>query len=198
MQSRYSNDYLMQALEFTRDDLAANRSGVMTETQKERFRARMRRGQKQGIVIMMLVLLVTMGVVAFLVFGNAEEGSGLRQAIEQSPEIIAIGLGGSLLLYLAIVVFAFLRIRRMSSGNLRVHSIEGQVKLKSSELPGYTAAGAIASAAGAQTRICEIKIGRTSMYTDEESFEAFEDGGAYRIYYVGNKRAPVIIAAELA
>jgi hypothetical protein len=198
MQSRYTNDYLMQALEFTRDDLAANRSGVMTEAQKERFRERMSKGQSQAMVIVLLVLLVTGGVVAFMVFGNAEEGAGLRQALEQNPEIIAVGLGGSLLLYLVMIAFAFIKMRRMKSGNLRVSSIEGKVKLKSSEMPYYSAAGAIAGAAGAQTSICEIKIGRTTMYTDEQSFNAFEDGGTYRIFYVGNKRAPVIIAAELA
>jgi len=198
MQSRYSNDYLMQALEFTRDDIAANRSGVMTEAQKERFRERMSKGQSQAIIIVLLVVLVTFGVVAFMLFGNAEEGSGLGQALEQSPEIIAVGLGGSLLLYLVMIAFAFFKMRRMKSGNLRVSSIEGKVKLKSSEMPSYSVGAAIASTAGAQTRICEIKVGRTTMYTDEESFEAFEDGGTYRIFYVGNKRAPVIIAAELA
>ena len=198
MQSRYSNAYLMQALDFAPDDLAANRSGVMTEAQKERFRERINKGQSQVAVMVLLVLLISGGVFAFMLFGNSEEGSGLRETMEKNPEILVAGLGGSLLLYLVIVAYSFYKMRRMKSGDVRVNSIQGKVKLKSSEMPAYSAAGAIASAAGAQTRVCQIKIGRTTMYTDEQSFEAFEDGGTYRIYYVGNKRAPMIISAEVA
>jgi hypothetical protein len=192
----YSNEYLMQALNFTAEDLAANKQGVMTEAQKVRFRERIGKGQTQAMVIVLIVLLISGGVIAFMLSGNEE--SGLRQAVEQNPTIVAIGLGGSLLLYILMMVFALLRGQRMKSGNLRVSSISGKVKLSSSELPYYSAAGAIAGAAGAQTRICEVKIGRTKIYTDETTFDALEDGGTYRLYYVGNKRAPVVVSAEVA
>jgi hypothetical protein len=198
MQSRYSNEYLMHALAFTPEDLAANRGGVMTLAQQERFRERMSKSRSQAAVVVLLVLLITGGFFAYMIFGNAEEGSGLRQALDQNPTIIVLGLGGSLLLYLVVIAYAFWRMRRMQSGNLRVSSIEGKVKLRSSEMAYYSVGGAISTAAGAQTRVCEIQIGRTRMYTDEQSFDALEDGGTYRLYFVGNKRAPVIISAELA
>jgi hypothetical protein len=190
----YSNEYLMQALNFTAEDLAANKHGVMTEAQKERFRERIGKGQTQAVVIVLIVLLISGGVIAFMLSGD----ENLRQVVEQYPTLVAAGLGGSFLLYILMIIFALLRSQRMKSGNMRVVSISGKVRLSSSELPYYSAAGAIAGVAGAQTRICEVKMGWTKMYTDEATFDALEDGGTYRLYYVGNKRAPVVVSAEVA
>lgn len=194
MLDQYTDRYLMQALNFTTADLAANRGGTLTDAQKERLRERIGKGQTQIIVIVMLVLLIFFGVMGFMFFND--ESSGLRKTFEENPTIVIAGLGGSILLYLVMVVFALLRGQRAKSGNFKVDSIEGQLKLSSSEMD-YGTARAVSSVAGAQTRICIIQIGRQKIYVDESTFDAFVNGQRYRLYYVGWKPAYMIVSAEV-
>ena len=195
MQSQYTNQYLMQALNFNAGDLAENKQGRLSEAQKERLREKLGKGQTQAMVIVMLVLLVFVGVIAFTFFNNPD--SGLRQTFEKNPTIIIVGLGGSILLYLIMVAFAMIRTQRAKSGNFKVMSRTGKLKLRSSEMH-YGAARAVGSVAGAQTRMCTIQIGREKIYTDEDTFDAFVDGQSYKLYMVGWKPAYMIVSAEVA
>jgi hypothetical protein len=195
MISRYTNDYLMKALNFTREDLSANRQGHLTDAQKERLREKMGKGQTQTIIVVMLVLLISAGVIGFSLFNG--EDSALRQTFEENPTIILLGLGGSLLLYLGMVAFALIRGQRAKSGNFKVGMLEGQVKLSSSEMD-YGTARAVGALAGVQTQICTIQIGRQKIYTDEATLAALEDGKSYRLYHIGSKPAYMIVSAEIA
>jgi len=195
-QTSYASQSLTQAFNLTPEDIAANRSGVLSPKQQERFHAMLAQGQKSGLLAIGAVLLLTAGIVAWQFVTDGEMAQSLKTAFDQAPGVLIAGVGGSLLLFVIIGVISMLRMGNVKNRTLKVDSVSGKVKLNALKADGEAAT--VARMAGISTRTFVIQIGRTKIYTTEESqWTAFQNGGSYRVYYVKVSSMPMLISAEI-
>lgn len=185
------NQRLVQSLKISPDDLAINRQGKLSPSQQAAYAAMAQGGQRAALIIVPLVL-----VVCFVVLG-VQLGSDpeMRKTFTDNPIIPIAGLGGSLLLYLIMVVYSMIKARGMKPENLKVHNVTGKVKLTSTQLRGMERA--IVSASGVATRSIIIKVGRKQIYsTDPMVEQAFVEGGHYCVYFIKMSGIGYFVAAE--
>jgi len=195
-QTSYASQSLTQAFNLTPEDIAANRSGVLSPKQQERFHAMLAQGQKSGLLAIGAVLLLTAGIVAWQFVTDGEMAQSLKTAFDQAPGVLIAGVGGSLLLFVIIGVISMLRMGNVKNRTLKVDSVSGKVKLNALKADGEAAT--VARMAGISTRTFVIQIGRTKIYTTEESqWTAFQNGGSYRVYYVKVSSMPMLVSAEI-
>lgn len=178
------SDALQAALDFTPDDLVANRAGRLSPSQQ----ARMTKAQGQGrvfTIIMAVVIVVIIVVIAATVLPSvlAPQASG-SSAI--SPGIII----AVIVVVAAIMALSLLRTRRgMTRLTGPVLSVTGIVHTSARGFEDETVGG------GAVFR---VKVGNVSFpVMGPAQVDAFEYGKNYRAYYV-KSTLPVIIAAEPA
>jgi hypothetical protein len=193
--SQQANSYLMTSLGITPADLEANRQGRLSETQKARLREKLDAGTRSGLIMGGIVLLIFIVGAVYMIFFNPETKASFRQLLGDNPLMLIIPIALVIIFYGLTFAFAIAKANRMKSGDVPVKSVEGKVKLSVTQMVGIGAA-ALASAAGASTRAYIVRVGRMKIYTDEATFTAFENGRAYRIFYVPNKPAHFIVAAE--
>ena len=73
------NTHLMQALNFTADDLAANRKGITDASQQEDLKSLVAAGTRMMLVIAAIVILIVVGVCVYAVLAT--------QGIVPAPEM---------------------------------------------------------------------------------------------------------------
>jgi heme/copper-type cytochrome/quinol oxidase subunit 2 len=185
----------MTSLGITPADLEANRQGRLSESQKARLREKLDSGTRSGLIVGGIVMLIFIVGAVYMVFFNPETKASFRQLLGDNPLMLMIPIALVVVFYGLMFVFSMAKANRMKSGDVPVKSVEGKVKLSVTQMVGLGAA-ALASAAGASTRAYIVRVGRMTMYTDEDTFTAFENGRAYRIFYVPNKPAHFIVSAE--
>ncbi len=159
----------MPLLEFSADDLAANRDGRLSEMQDYRLRLRLRRSIASG-VIMVLVLAF---IATLLIFGSSRGGS---------PILSVVGIG--LTLCSAAVTGVFARYWMRLNADIR----GGTVMIVSGSLERVIKP----VNRGVVTYI--LRIGASEFVVGKETFSAFLHGGHYRVYrtpYTG-----ALLAAE--
>lgn len=160
------NGYLGEALEFSEDDLTANRAGTVTPAQKERLR-----GLETKNVLQMLffsLLMLALAVVFNNVNTNAEEGSALMVIL-----MLVVGMtGAALLLRTLLVLWRW----QKHAGQLRAVPITGPIRL--------TEFGAKVTE---HYRSLETKFflhtGRQHFMIPYEAFAQLTDGKDYTVYY---------------
>jgi hypothetical protein len=185
---------LMPALEFTPDDLAANQHGALTPGQQARLREMSRKSSTYGILGGMFMVLMLAGIGAYVLFWSPT-GAALKQGMASDPTmrmVLPLVFGGVLLLVFGSLGLALYRARAVGQGRLSV--AQGPIDLKAQSLNVETRL--VARAFGAQTRICTARIGGVTFYVTEKVLAGFKHGAAYRVYYVKNKPAHVILSAE--
>jgi NADH:ubiquinone oxidoreductase subunit 5 (subunit L)/multisubunit Na+/H+ antiporter MnhA subunit len=185
----------MTSLGITPADLEANRQGRLSENQKARLREKLDSGARSGLIVGAVVMLIFIVGAIYMIFFNPETKASFRQLLGDNPLMLVIPIVLVVVFYALMFVFSMAKTNRMKSGNVPVKSVEGKVKLSVTQMVGLGAA-ALASAAGASTRAYIVRVGRMTMYTDEATFTAFENGRAYRIFYVPNKPTHFIVSAE--
>jgi hypothetical protein len=191
------NTHLMQALNFTADDLAANRKGTLTPAQQEDLKSLVAAGTRIMLVVAAIVILIVVGVCVWVVLGS----QGIVPAPEMfngetAPLIITV-MGIVLVFYAIMIIVGASRSRAMGSGKAKVKGLTGKIKIKTNRMHGHSAASAVAGMAGASTVSYIVRVGKEKIYsTDDRVTEAFQEGIVYRVYVVGRKPGYIIVSAE--
>lgn len=102
-----NNTELMRELEFTADDLAANRAGHLSEAQMNRLRARRSRSIATGIAIMLVLAFIA----SVCIFGG----------IQRSGVLLIVGVG--LTLISAVITGTFARYWMRLSADIRENTV---------------------------------------------------------------------------
>jgi archaellum component FlaG (FlaF/FlaG flagellin family) len=174
---------LMQALNFTAQDLEANRNGTVTEAQRARLGKQAGYTRIATLVSFVIVILVFAGIGAYLfVFSN--NGQSLLKAFSKDSSVLAI-VAGVMGAFILVIFLSFLRTLRRTSDVARgkVSMTEGPAKLKTVD-SGYNLTS------------YQIKVGKVNFYVQEAVFQCFIEGAPYRIYYIKNPPINTMLSAE--
>lgn len=175
-------DYaLASALEFTDQDLTANRAGFLSSAQSALLgnaRAGASRMGKRNAVILVVFLIVVGGLL--IAVESTASGTGSQAAL---------GIVGSVVAAFLIVGLATRRNRArwdaMASGT--VSRAYGQVKTRTRGITGEDGT----------TQVYEVTIGGTRFRVPgEHILAAFTDGRSYAGYYVGAGVTAMLLSAE--
>jgi hypothetical protein len=174
---------LQAALDFTDDDLVANRAGRLSPTQQVRMTKAQGQGQV-GNIVAVILFVVIIAVIAFFV---------LPPLFAPQPANSSAAPPGIIILVVAVVVgiigLSFLRTRRKLRGvSGAVFSTEGEAK------GNVKATGNVDQ--GGLMMMYRIKVGSVTFAVSRpDQVAAFQDGARYRAYYVKGT-LPILISAE--
>jgi len=171
---------LMDAFEFDAGDLAANRSGTITDRQLSRIKKT--RGKWQIQVLVIIGLMVAF--IAFIILATPY-GESLRDIVAQNPTIAAAGIGGSLAFYLVILAVYFMRSRGMTSG--KVGSISGPLKLVGKPVKALD--GLVYQ---------RVRIGKQNFFITAAQANLLRPGTNYQVYFTGSSQMAQILSMEQA
>jgi hypothetical protein len=182
---------LSAVLDFSSDELAANRAGQLSDRQEARLRKV--RSRSRGAVFVVVFIAV-----AFIVVVGVMLLPGLSKARHPGSSSEVPFVVGALLLVALLVSQSAFRTRRalnhLVSGAVsradgiaatKVRNMRGNVGDPSSGIPGRPG--------GAR---CELTIGGTRFFVSPAVLAAFNDGQAYRAYYVGHGLQATLVSAE--
>jgi hypothetical protein len=171
------DERLAGAFGFTEDDLAANRQGYLTPSQKKII-AETRRARGCGARLAYIIMAASFAflVIAFVLSGGLEVSLS-RDALTAYAVAASAFIG----IFLAAMVYSRVRSRDLRSGKISV--TEGPARRRTKE---YKFGAAF-----------YVKIGRHRFqFAYPDQFYAFEEGTRYRVYYVKNPPIDVILSAE--
>ena len=171
---------LMDAFEFDAGDLAANRSGTITDRQLTRLKTTHGKWQLQLLITIGLVVAIIAVVVLFTPYGES-----LRDVVTQNPTIAAAGIGGTVVFYVLILAVYFIRARGMANG--KVGSISGQFKLVGK--PVQTLDGVLYQ---------RVKIGKQNFFITAEQANLLVADTNYQVYFTGGSQMAQILSVEQA
>lgn len=175
------NQKLARAFQFTSADVLLNQQGKIADSQKLKLEM-FRRGRVMGLaafgIIGGIALLACIGASVWALF-NADGGI-TRLAIP-------LGIGFVLLAMAAGAANFYVRSRELITG--KVSRIEGPAKPVTREY------GEMDFSSAGVSRV--IRIGdREFPLVTEEQYNAFEEGAAYRAFYVKNYPMNVLLSVE--
>jgi hypothetical protein len=195
MSFQENNDYLMQALGFTPQELMMNRGGIISQEQKARLQAKLGQQRQVGMKIVAIVIVITLVVGAGLLVFNPEITRNLKAAFDTNPLIFVIPVA-ALVLWLLMIGAGFARSGRASFENARLLAVSGQPKLKIGGAYPYSTAGLVMTAAGQDTQSYLVQMGKLKFYVDAATYQGFAEGHPYCLYYIPYGRVPLLISAE--
>lgn len=182
------NQRLAEALEFTPDELALNKAGLLSERQDKLVEQAIRWRRTSGRWSV-FVLFLSLGVLWLVGFTLIQEEFDSQKLQSQLPIIY-----GSWLLIGGVVlaVFAFFfwldRSRLAELQSRKISIIAGPASLAIRELKGARLYGMLAY---------YLKIGQVQFQLAGESqYKAFEQGRSYRIIYIKNPPTQTILSVE--
>ena len=178
-----ADEALQAALDFTDDDLVANRAGRLSPTQQTRMGKTQGQGQIANIVFG-IVFVVILAVIAFIVLPplfapQPEHSSAVPPGIIILVAVVVVGIIG----------LSFLRTRHKLRGVTgAVLAVEGEAK------PNIRTTGNV-DEVGLMT-MYRVKVGSVTFAVSRaDQVTAFRDGARYRAYYVKGT-LPILISAE--
>jgi hypothetical protein len=174
---------LQAALNFTDDDLIANREGRLSPGQQERLSATQSRGRAvnwvSGAVFLVILILIATYVLPLY---SAAAAAGSSSAV---PLPI---IGAVIVVVVGIIGFSIARTRR------RLGGLTGTVLMTEGEASGRQ--GLVPMAGNAMAPVFRLSIGKVTFpLTTPEPMTAFTTGHRYRAYYVNGTR-PTLVSAE--
>lgn len=174
---------LQTALDFTDDDLVANRAGRLSPTQQARMTKAQGQGQI-GNIVFGIIFVVMMVVIAIVVLPPLLAPQPAHSSAVP-PGIVVLGV----VVVLGVIGFSFLRTRRKLRGvNGAVLAVEGEAK------GNVKATGNVDQ--GGLMMMYRIKVGSVRFAVSRaDQVAAFRDGARYRAYYVQGT-LPILISAE--
>lgn len=171
------NQRLRETFLFYSRDLLSNRAGQLSARQKARHQAA-GLSLRMGMTIFVLVMVGTLGVVAF-----ASLQSGTAQSLTDPEMLTTLGIAGGVFGLIILLSFLF-------SGRTYLKAAR-ETKVKVAE--GEAQVGKVKEDAAH----FEIKLGKTRIrLLTLEQLEAFEIGTAYRVYYLPGP-IPTILSGEV-
>jgi len=174
---------LQAALDFTDDDLVANRAGRLSSAQQARMTKTQGQGQIANIVFG-IVFVVIIAVIAFIVLPplfapQPEHSSAIPPGIIILVVVVVLGIIG----------LSFLRTRR------KLRGVTGAVLMAEGEAKGNIKATGNVEDAG-MMMMYRIKVGSVTFAVSRpDQVAAFHDGARYRAYYVKGT-LPILVSAE--
>ncbi|HEY4224465.1 MAG TPA: hypothetical protein VGM70_01460 [Pseudolysinimonas sp.] len=176
---------LQAALNFTDDDLVANRAGRLSPAQQTRMTKLQGQGQIGNIVFVIVFVVILVAIAAFVLPPLFAPQPANSSAVP--PGIIVLVV----VVVLGIIGLSFLRTRRRLRGvSGAVLTVEGEAK------PSIRAAGNVDQlGVGIMFR---VKVGSVTFAVQRpDQVSAFQDGADYKAYYVKGT-LPILVSAELA
>lgn len=174
---------LQAALNFTDDDLVANRAGRLSPTQQTRMNKM--QGQSQVVnIVAVVVFVVILAVIAIFVLPplfapQPEHSSAVPPGIIILVVVVVLG----------IIVVSFLRSRR------KLRGVGGAVLTSEGEATGNVKATGNVDQLGVMM-MYRIKVGSVTFPVSRaDQVAAFQDGARYRAYYVKGT-LPILVSAE--
>jgi len=174
---------LQAALNFTEDDLVANRAGRLSPTQQTGMTKAQGQGQI-GNIVFGIIFVVILAVIAFFV---------LPPLFAPQPEHSSAVPPGIIILVIVVVLgiigLSFLRTRR------KLRGVTGAVLVAEGEAKGNIKATGNVEEAG-MMMMYRIKVGSVTFAVSRpDQVAAFHDGARYRAYYVQGT-LPILVSAE--
>lgn len=172
-------------LDFTPEELALNRMGRLSDAQKSLLQAILstNRGGIRWFVVWIVVLMIV-GLLVEIV--QSREPLDALVAEKGGPVLLAIGLLSLILL----VAWGSQQLnqRGLKSGSIRV--VEGIAKIwqKTYSTGGHPSTNYLLTIQG-HRRL-------TFTFSDVSSQRYFQDGQAYRVYYIPHSPLPIALSAE--
>jgi hypothetical protein len=171
---------LMDVFNFTAEDLAANRGGVVTPRQLEQLRTT----QRNSATLILIVIGVMVAFIgAYLVL--SPQGKELRAIVTQNPTIALVGIGGTLFFYLLMLLVAARQTRSMTGG--KAQNTSGKLKMVGRAMQGLDG-----------TAYQRIKIGRRNFVITTQQASVMSPGANYSVYFTGGGQMAKIISLEQA
>ena len=174
---------LQAALNFTDDDLVANRAGKLSPTQQTRMTKMQGQGQVANIVAVILFVVIIVVIAIFvlppLFAPQPEHSSAIPPGIIILVVVVVIGIIG----------LSFLRTRRKLRGvSGAVLTVEGEAK------PNIRGTGNVDDMG--VMMMYRVKVGSVTFALQRpDQVAAFHDGLRYRAYYVKGT-LPILVSAE--
>ncbi len=183
---------LSAVLDFSADELAANRTGRLSERQAAKLRTtRSRSRSATGLVAMVALAFIV--VVAVVLLPRLSAGKNPASSSE-IPYVV-----GALILVALLISQAVFRTRRALNQTVTgtISMAEGVAKTRVQRMGGNVGdpqSGIPGTPGGAR---CELTIGGIRFLVSPSVLAAFSDGRAYRGYYVGQGIRATLVSAEL-
>lgn len=180
----------MSSLEFTQDDLDANRQGALSDLQKQRIAndVDMLRQQGRRIVWIFVIFFAALAI-ASAIYLYFNQGRDIYQLIAPEIRTLLAGLAGVMVLLFILVVFLQMwSARRLARAS--VSSITGKAHLIT-EIP--TKKGML--------RVYDVQIRRNFFFKkmfrfqSDRSLRHFQEGVRYRVYYL-RYSIPLVLSVE--
>jgi hypothetical protein len=172
----------MEALDFAQDDLQANRAGYLTERQQRLLESVRRTRGCSSRVALIVILVSALGVgLAPLLFGGSESAGGEQTIRQVLPYTLAVA-GVVVLIMLVALLVGYARSRDVRDG--RVSIAEGNAHLATRYLMRL------------RLTAYYVQIGGVRFQIGQDEAEAFTEGEFYRVYYVKDPPAHVVLSAE--
>jgi hypothetical protein len=183
---------LSAVLDFSADELTANRAGQLSGRQLGALR-RARSRSRMAVVVVMFVAVAFIVVVAVTLLPRLSRGSHPGSSAE-IPYVI-----GALALVALLMSQSVLRTRRGLNQTVSgtVSRTEGVAVTRVRRFGGNVGdpqSGIVSRPGGTR---CELTIGGIRFFVTPAVLAAFTDGQAYRGYYVGRGLRATLVSAEI-
>lgn len=174
---------LQTALDFTDDDLVANRAGRLSPTQQARMTKAQGQGQI-GNIVFGIIFVVIMVVIAIVVLPPLFAPQPANSSAVPPGIIVLV-----VVVVLGIMAFSFLRTRR------KLRGVSGAVFSTEGEARGNVKATGNVDQMG-MMMMYRIKVGSVTFAVSRaDQVAAFQNGARYRAYYVKGT-LPILLSAE--
>jgi hypothetical protein len=174
---------LQAALNFTDDDLVANRAGRLSPTQQTRMTKAQGQGQIGNIVFGIVFVVILAAIALFVLPPLFAPQPANSSAIPPGIIILVV------VVVLGIIGFSFLRTRR------KLRGVSGAVLATEGEAKGNIKATGNVDQMG-MMMMYRIKVGSVTFpVSTADQVTAFHDGARYRAYYVQGT-LPILMSAE--
>ncbi len=167
---------LMRAFDFASAELAANRSGRLSERQQANLSA----GRSAAVIIAMIAVVVILGGFAYAAFGIPGLTGVNRPSAESLPGLL---IGGGVVTVLVSGSIAYSMRTMRGHFNRRIRMVEGIVEQENENT---------------QTGVRTVQIGRTAVpIIDERQQAALPPGLRVRVYYLEGRLNTVLSLESL-
>jgi len=178
-------------LDFTDEELQANRTGRASERQQARLGKSRSRGLMANLFMALVAIAFVVVILVVVLPKIPEQQSG------QSVPIVPIVVG-VLGFFLLVMVLSFVRSRRRLNrlGNGKIQQTTGVAKTRAHRMRGNVVDAAPGLSYGGGINY-ELTIGSVRFYVPSQAvLDAFEDGRTYRGYYAGRGLVSTLLSAE--
>jgi len=179
---QYYGPTLADVFEFTAEDLAANRTGTVTDHQRGQLKVDGKNYRKTMVLAIGAIFIFAILTIMFL-----PRGEPVRQMIATQPALAAAVLGIIAVGYLVFLAVTFIGTSSAGKGNIKVTVVNGSFKLVGR--PVTSLDGKVYQ---------RIKIGRLNSYVTDAQASALVPGSTYRAYLKGNGQTAKILSIETA